>query len=184
MDRYPDLPDLVKDGAFCLSDCNLFESAIRVLREAKKENIPIVLDAGSWKDQTGQYLALADEVIASEDCRPPDSAQLPESADSVKPMDFIAAAGYFGVENIAVTRGERPIIWKDPHTEGVIEPIPVKAKDTLGAGDIFHGAYCFFRYEQNMPFPDSLRRASEVASFSVRYFGPREGIKAYLGKNV
>jgi len=178
------LPDslsgIMKDALFCLSDCNQHEIAIKVLQQAKKYGIPIVLDAGSWKEQTLEYLKLADEVIASEDCRPPEDI----SGHKSNGMDFIDISLHSGVRNTAVTCGEKPIRWKSNRASGYIEPISVTAKDTLGAGDIFHGAYCYFRYVKKMPFPDSLKHASKVASFSVEYFGPREGVIKYHQTNM
>jgi len=47
--------------------------------------------------------------------------------------------------------------------------------DTLGAGDIFHGAFCHFILQES--WEDALGKAAEVASHSCRYFGTREWMK-------
>ena len=165
-ERY--LNDVIKKADFCLSDCNLSELAIKTLRYAKQESKPIVLDAGSWKDNFELFLSLADDVIASADCRP-----------SAYNNDFIFAANQCGVKNIAVTNGEDFIKWKSESDDGLIKPPLVEAKDTLGAGDVFHGAYCYFRFEKNLSFPESLVKASEVSALSVQYIGPREGVRQF-----
>jgi len=156
-------------ASFCFSDCNVPQISIKVLQEAKKHSKTIILDAGSWKDNFDFYLSVADEVIASAVCKPPTHHH-----------DFMAAAMDYGVKNVAITDGGEAIKWKSPEEQGKIAPPKVEAKDTLGAGDIFHGAYCFFRVVKNLSFADSLEKAAEVASLSVQYWGPREGVKAYL----
>lgn len=167
INRSFDLTEVFSDAAFCFSDCNLFDVAVPVLEKAKMEKKPIVLDAGSWKDKFEVYLSLADDVIASADCKPPNGC-------------FIDAAMEHGVRNIAVTHGENRILWRDPSNSGTIQPPKVDAIDTLGAGDIFHGAYCYFRFVRNFSFQDSLSKAAVVASLSVKYIGPRTGVKEYL----
>jgi sugar/nucleoside kinase (ribokinase family) len=49
----------------------------------------------------------------------------------------------------------------------------VAAVDTMGAGDIFHGAFCYF-FSIGYGFEESLERAAEIASESCRYRGTRE----------
>lgn len=163
------LKDVVKNADFCFSDCNLPELSMKVLHDAQEKSKPIVLDAGSWKNKFELFLSVADDVIASADCIPPSHNN-----------DFMVAASQYAVENIAITNGEDFIKWKNGSNEGTIQPPLVEAKDTLGAGDVFHGAYCYYRFEKNLSFPESLLRASEVASLSVQYFGPREGVREYL----
>ena len=53
-----------------------------------------------------------------------------------------------------------------------IEVSPIKAVDTLGAGDIFYGAFCHFILNHN--FIDSLSKASEVAAVACQSFGTRK----------
>jgi sugar/nucleoside kinase (ribokinase family) len=48
--------------------------------------------------------------------------------------------------------------------------------DTMGAGDIFHGAFCFFSSE-GKGFVESLGEAANIAAESCRYKGTREWMK-------
>jgi len=165
-ERY--LNDVIKKADFCLSDCNLSELALKALSYAKQESKPIVLDAGSWKDNFELFLSVADDAIASVDCKPLNYNN-----------DFIVAANKCGVKNIAITNGGDSIKWKSENDNGIIKPPIIEAKDTLGAGDVFHGAYCYFKFEKNLFFSESLAKASEVAALSVKYIGPREGVMKY-----
>jgi sugar/nucleoside kinase (ribokinase family) len=54
--------------------------------------------------------------------------------------------------------------------------MPVLPVDTLGAGDIFHGAFCHYLLECN-DFLLSLERAGEVASLSCTSLGTRAWIE-------
>jgi sugar/nucleoside kinase (ribokinase family) len=52
----------------------------------------------------------------------------------------------------------------------------VEVVDTMGAGDVFHGAYCYFA-STGRGFIESLAEAAKVASESCRYAGTREWMK-------
>lgn len=136
----------------------------QVAMAAQGLGIPVVIDAGSWKPGFDQVLPLAQVVIASENFQPP---------DSIDALDYLQG---LGVPYIAITRGKRPIIVSD---RGKIIELPVAATtvvDTLGAGDIFHGAFC---YGWEGDFLAALRQASGVASLSCQYFGTRAWIRKY-----
>ncbi len=163
--------DVVKDADFCLTDCNLKEISYAVAEAAARNGVTVVLDPGSWKTHTPDFLALADEVIAPMECKP-------VGYD----MDLFALSKEKGVASFAVTDGSSSIWWKSQAGEGFIDPPSVEAVDTLGAGDIFHGAFCYFRFVKEMDFAASLREASAVAAESVTKKGPREGVLEYMRK--
>jgi sugar/nucleoside kinase (ribokinase family) len=77
-----------------------------------------------------------------------------------------------GVKKAAITRGEKPIIANEGEVNLLVEIPKVKMIDTLGAGDIFHGAFCYY-YAKNKDFHESLKQAAEVAAVSCKYRGPR-----------
>jgi sugar/nucleoside kinase (ribokinase family) len=52
----------------------------------------------------------------------------------------------------------------------------IQPVDTLGAGDIFHGAFCHYLLERN-DFLLSLERAGEVASLACTSLGTRAWIE-------
>lgn len=162
--------DAIKNASFCFSDCNLSVISEQVINEVKLAWKTIILDAGSWKENMNIYLSAARDVIASADCKSPEG------------VDFITAAQKYGVKNTAVTNGSDFIEWKKEEDGGNIYPPRVEAKDTLGAGDVFHGAYCYFAMEKGLSFQEALEKASEVASLSVQYYGSRQGVKEYINK--
>ncbi len=159
-----DLSEWVSEADFLLTDCNLKGPALESLKMAQKKNIPRILDAGSWKDYMSECISLATDVIASEDCVPPDGEEL------------FSLCKDLGVLRTAITRGEGPISWQEAGLKGEVIPPRVQAVDTLGAGDIFHGAYGFFLIQEKSGFESALKKAAEVAASSVRFRGPREGV--------
>ena len=142
---------------FALFDCNQQEISIDILQKMKEETV--VLDAGSFKPNMDLFLQRADIIIASEDFKD-------ENGNTVFDMNCKAL-------HRAITRGEAPILYNGK--EIVVEP--VEAIDTLGAGDIFHGAFCYGHFAEKRSVEDALSFASEVAGESVKYFGPREWMK-------
>lgn len=59
----------------------------------------------------------------------------------------------------------------------VLPPYVEKPVDTLGAGDVFHGAYCFYRFAEGLDFAGSLEKAANVAASSITEKGPLAGIE-------
>lgn len=145
---------------FALFDCNQQEISLDILDFfATSEDKTIVLDAGSVKPNVEKFLERADIVIASEDFKDAEGKTIFE-------MECNAM-------HKAVTRGERPIL-----CHGKELPVEsVKAVDTLGAGDIFHGAFCYGYFEREYTCEEALVFAGKVASESVKYRGPREWMK-------
>ncbi len=130
---------------------------------AQSQTIPIVIDAGSWKPGFDSVLPLATSVIAAA------KFQLPSQPDT------LTALSALGIPDVAITHGPNPIHFCDRSTLGTL-PVPqVTVQDTLGAGDIFHGAFCHYRL--HTPFPDALTQAAHVAAESCRHFGTRAWIE-------
>ncbi len=125
-------------------------------------NIPVVVDAGSWKPGFDQVLALATVVIASANFQPPNH------------QDALAYLQGLGIPYIAITQGGQPIVFSDQGRVSQLSVPAVTVVDTLGAGDIFHGAFC---RAWTGDFLAALTQASQVASLSCQYFGTRRWIE-------
>jgi sugar/nucleoside kinase (ribokinase family) len=136
-------------------------------RAARERGIPVVLDGGSWKDGTAELLKSVDTAICSADFMPPRcSAQ----------DDVIQYLKECGVRNIAITNGADPIRFASEVNAGVV-PVPeVEPVDTMGAGDIFHGAFCYYS-AVGLGFQEALGQAAKIATQSCRFHGTREWMK-------
>lgn len=156
-----------------LIDGHIPELALAVIREAKARKIPVVMDGGNWRDVHAQLLPFVDYAVVSEQFLPPGTKTPDEVFDHLTQV---------GVSHIAITRGDRPLSWRSGGKAGDIAPPKVKAVDTLGAGDIFHGAFCWSLVDQG-DFVQALEKASAVAAFSTTMWGTRTWIPAWLVKS-
>ena len=132
----------------------------RELLEARKKGAIIVLDGGSWKNETMNILDTVDIAICS-------SKFLMPGHD----MDqTISCMFNKGVDFIAITNNEKDINVYESNNSTKI-PVPqVNAIDTLGAGDVLHGAFCYYLVE-GYNRKEALHRAAQIASGSCCYFG-------------
>ncbi|MWV26737.1 PfkB family carbohydrate kinase [Aurantiacibacter rhizosphaerae] len=156
------------DGVSVLyCDGFLPEIAVPLAAAARERGIPVVLDGGSWKPWTADLIAHVDHAVVSERFHPPQQGE----------ADILDAVRALGPSAVAITRGAAAIFWSDGTASGDITPPAVEAIDTLGAGDIFHGAYCHF-LSAGEGMRDALTHAAEVAAQSCRHYGTREWIAA------
>lgn len=163
------LPDAsCLDGVRVLyCDGFLPEVAVPLAKSARALGIPVVLDGGSWKKWTADLIAHVDHAIVSERFHPPEP----------RGQDILDAVHALGPSVAAITRGPGLIEWSDSAQSGEIAPPPIEAVDSLGAGDIFHGAYCHY-LGKGEAVPDGLHLAAQIAAESCRYYGAREWIGA------
>lgn len=153
---------ILYDGHFPQVDDCLLESS-------KKYGKDIVIDVGDWKDTFNKILQYNPTLICSKVFNK-------NGRNGVQLMDD------YRYDRVAITKGASPIEYKtsDMTTSQEIAVPKVDAKDTLGAGDIFHGAYCYFRYCENCDFKSALENASKVAAASTAVYGVVDGVKRYL----
>lgn len=159
-----DIVDL-NEYAFVFTDGFYPELAVPICREARRKGLKVIFDGGSWKPQMTSLLPLVDVAICSSDYYPPGCNTLNE---------IIAYTKEQGVDYVAISRGEKSIITE--HGEVRIEQI--EAIDSLGAGDILHGAFCWYFY-QNYAFESALHKASEIATYSAKSKGTRSWMKKF-----
>lgn len=135
-----------------------------VLREHRaaflESGVPRVLDGGSWKPWSQEILDLVTLPVVSE--------RYLEAAEET-PLDFFHRKGF---ARWAVTRGAKGLDYCDGGAVHTLPAPQVTAIDTLGAGDIFHGAFCYYTARGDA-FPDALAHASAVAAEACRHLGPR-----------
>ncbi len=138
------------------------------LAVARAAGIPAILDADVAALPTLQELApLATHIVASEGA----GKLLAGAADPAE-----AAANLAGTyaATIVVTGGGDGCWWSDA---GRIRHVPaprVEAIDTLGAGDVFHGAFALLLAE-GRPMNEILLFASAAAAIKCTRFGGRLG---------
>lgn len=144
-------------------DGHQITSGYALAQLANHKHIPVVIDGGSWKPGFEKILPYVDYAICSANFYPPGC----HSSAAV-----IAYLSAVGIPYIAITQGEKPIIYSN---QGILGELPVpqiNPVDTMGAGDVFHGAFCHYILQQD--FTEALSAAAKIASHSCQFFGTRQ----------
>lgn len=137
-----------------------------------------VMDAGSWKEPAADLPARCDVVAASARFYPPGRA-----GPVTEPQDVARRLLDAGARGVVITRGERPALWWAAGALGAVRPPQVEAVDTLGAGDVFHGALAHAlagarRDQVTGPvLSAAVTRACAVAAASTTAFGTRAWLR-------
>lgn len=158
------LDDVISRADVVMVDGHHPELALWASRLARAASVRVVADAGRWRPVFAELLPLCDDVICSADFRTPDARTSAETA---------TALAAIGAARIATSHGADPITWSTAaHTGEVMVP-RVDAVDTLGAGDVLHGAYTYYSLDGDLVFATQLARAAAVAALRCSMLGPR-----------
>lgn len=156
-------PTLLASASMLLVDGHAMKAALKWARAARLAGVKVVFDGGSWKPETEKLLRSVDIAICSADFRPPGCT----TANKV--IQYLRQTG---ISDVAMTHGADPVHFVSGRLKGSIDVPRMDAVDTVGAGDIFHGAFCFYFSEGNT-FEGALGKAAKIAAESCRYRGTR-----------
>ncbi|QIR40400.1 sugar kinase [Tolypothrix sp. PCC 7910] len=159
--------DILQNIDIVLIDGHQMAVGIEIAQMAKAQNIPIVIDGGSWKSGFEELLPFVDYAICSANFHPPNYQTAAEA------FAYLSA---LKIPHIAITHGEQPIEYLSCGDSGVVNVPQIQPVDTLGAGDIFHGAFCHHILQAN--FTDALAEAAKVAANACQFFGTRRWMEA------
>lgn len=159
-------PDCLEGVDVVLLDGHQMAVGWQIARWAVAQKIPVVVDAGSWKPGFDQVCALATCVIAAAKFRLPGCNH---------PSETLRQLVRMGIPEVAMTQGNQPIHYIAAGQSGTLAVPQVAVKDTLGAGDFFHGAFCHYRLTQS--FEAALLQAAAIASLSCQFLGTRAWLK-------
>jgi sugar/nucleoside kinase (ribokinase family) len=158
--------------AAVLSDGFYPSLAIAASRSALERGIPLVLDCGSWREVFAELLPRATVVIAGEEFG------FPEEPDARAADVLDELVRRYRPRFAAVSRGAEPVLWASGDDRGRISVPRVSVVDSLGAGDVLHGAFMHFAFDRRLGDVEALRRAITVASRSCEHLGARGGVEA------
>ncbi len=139
------------------------QQTAQLIEYARMRHIPIVVDVDKWNEYYEDILPDVDYVIASEKFRPP-GCYSPEDA-----LNFLYHQ--MGVSHVAITRGHQSVIGIENNQNFQVDVPAIEAVDTLGAGDVFHGAFANFIILNGGDFKGALSLAAHVASISCQHKG-------------
>jgi sugar/nucleoside kinase (ribokinase family) len=154
--------NILENVAIVLIDGHQMAVGYSIAQMAKAQNIPVVIDGGSWKPGFEEILPFVDYAICSANFHPPNC----QTSQQV-----FAYLSKFNIPHIAITHGEQPIEYWSCNQTGILDVPKIQAVDTLGAGDIFHGGFCHYILKES--FTDALAMAANIAANSCQFFGTR-----------
>lgn len=160
----PLLPEDALGGAKALLvDGHHLDLCLAMAERARAAGVPVLLDGGSWKPGLEKLLELVDAAVLSNDFQTP---------DCLPALEY----GLWAGRPVAITNGPDPISFRIGDERGEIAVPVVDVVDTLGAGDVFHGAWLAFVGRNGLDrqsFPEGLAYAADIASRSCAQRGVR-----------
>jgi len=136
---------------------------------ARSHGIPVTVDVDTIYSGFDRVLPLVDYLIAS--------SEFPARWTGIEdPLDALATIQEkFGMRVAAMTLGAQGSL---ALADGVFYYSPafvVNCVDTTGAGDVFHGAFCY-SVLQKMPLAEALEFSNAMAALNCMALGARGGI--------
>jgi len=158
----------VCSGKILHLDGHDIHAALQCARWAKEEEIPTVIDLDRVEPLTSELLKTIDFIITSSRF-PTLFTGIPDREKALLELQrhtpgFLCAT--LGHEGALASVGGRII-----HAKG----FKVKAVDTTGAGDVFHGAF-IYGLLQNWELEEILKFANAMAALKCQDIGGRKGI--------
>jgi sulfofructose kinase len=163
----------VASAAAILVDMRWPEGAKALLAEARRHDVPTILDADvAPPEMLRELIELADHVLFSE----PALLSLATSGSSREALREVAAE--LEAQVVGVTLGAAgALIWKREAAESTVyevPSVPIRAVDTLNAGDVWHGTYVH-GLVNNWGLLQTVRLANIAAAMKCEHFGGRLG---------
>jgi ribokinase len=157
---------LIKTSAFLLLDGLMVDASFQAARIARRYGIPVMLDAGGIREGMMELCKLSDYIVCSEEFSY-DLAGTPSK--TLKELSLLRPRA------CTITLGERgSVTWSNGERfrQGAFR---VRAVDTTGAGDVFHGGY-IYGLLCGWDIKKTVRFASAFAALKCLKPGGRTGI--------
>jgi sulfofructose kinase len=162
--RLPSTEMLLEDCAAILTENRCAEFCTDLCAEARRRGIPVVVDVDRAMSLREGLLTASSHLVFS-------SEPLQETADVTDDGQALKKIAKLTPSFLAGTRGPKGTIWLDEQGNLQETPaFPVHTVDTLGAGDVFHGAFALAITEKQ-ELPEALRFASAAAALKCTRFG-------------
>jgi len=162
--QLPRIGSLLEDCSAILTESRCAAFCTELCAEARRRSIPVIVDADrAMSLREGLLSASSHLIFSSEPLR--ETAGIDDDGAALKTISTLTRSFLAG------TRGSKGTIWLDESGDLQETPaFPVDAVDTLGAGDVFHGAFAL-AIAEGMGLPHALRFASAAAALKCTRFG-------------
>lgn len=162
-----DPSDIIKGRLLIIDDMDS-NGALFCAETAKEHNIPIIIDMETADSNTKRLLSISDYIICSKDF-------LLEWTREEEPENAIMKLGKYTNAFICSTLGKNGAISLFKNRIIHTHPHKIKARDTTGCGDIFHGAFAYGLL-QKWNLERILKFSNICAALKSQKIGGRPGI--------
>lgn len=138
---------------------------------ARLHGIPVTVDVDTIYHGFDQVLPNVDYLVASSEF----PGQWSNERDPFRALERIQEE--YGMKVAAMTLGAHGALARVDGRFVYSPAFVVNCVDTTGAGDIFHGAFCY-AVLQNMPMRDALDLSNAMAALNCTAIGARGGIRS------
>lgn len=172
------LPEVLTGATCVLVDGHHLGAAVPVACAAQERDVPVLLDGGSWKPGLDRLLRVVDHAVLSAVFTVPAGERpLGAGAGAAAVDALLDVVAGLGPVTVARSAGAGPVRVRRTGPTGVVrEDVqppsvpPAEVVDTLGAGDVLHGAVGAALAGGAGPV-EALRSAVLTAARSVRHPG-------------
>jgi sugar/nucleoside kinase (ribokinase family) len=162
--KLPKADKLLDDCDAILTESRCAEFCTDLCAEAVRRGIPVIVDVDRAMSLREGLLTASTHLVFS-------SEPLQETAGVADDGEALKKVAKLTPSFLAGTRGSRGTLWLDEKGELRETPaFPVHTVDTLGAGDVFHGAFAL-AITENQDLRQALRFASAAAALKCTRFG-------------
>jgi sugar/nucleoside kinase (ribokinase family) len=160
----PDTNQLLEDCDAILTESRCAAFCTDLCAEARRRGIPVIVDVDRAMSLREGLLNASSHLVFS-------SEPLQETAGVTDDGQALKKIAKLTPSFLAGTRGPKGTIWLDEQGNLQETPaFPVHTVDTLGAGDVFHGAFAL-AITEGQDLPEALRFASAAAALKCTRFG-------------
>ena len=162
--QLPDADELLADCQAVLVESRCGAFCIDLCAEARRRGIPVIVGVD-------RAMALTDELLTSASHLLFASEQVQETAGIAEDGEALQRLAKLTPAFLAATRGPDGTIWLNEAGQLEETPaFPVEAVDTLGAGDVFHGAFTL-RLAEGGDLREALQFAAAAAALKCTRHG-------------
>jgi sugar/nucleoside kinase (ribokinase family) len=142
----------------------------RAAEIARRNRIPVTVDVDTIYDGFERVLPNVDYLVAS--------SEFPGNWTGKRdPFEALEALQIeYGMKVAAMTLGARGSLARVDGSFVYAPAFVVNCADTTGAGDVFHGAFCY-SVLQGMAMPETLEFSNAMAALNCTAIGARGGIR-------
>jgi sulfofructose kinase len=162
--QLPDPDTLLQDCAAVLIESRCAGFGTDLCAEARRRDIPVIVDVDrAMSLQEGLLIASSHLIFSSEALQ--STAGIADDGEALKKIAKLTPSF------LAATRGAKGTLWLDERRDLQQTPaFPVHTVDTLGAGDVFHGAFAL-AITESQSLQQALLFASAAAALKCTRFG-------------